>query len=566
MAEIRQIQVDGVNYDLVVSEDEVSATAAAQSAAQALAYKNQAQTSAAQAQTQATNASNQADRAEDAASRAEQIVGGEFLSYGGDQGLDETQKEQARKNAVVGKSNYNLLDNPFFTAGNVVNQRGFSSSSTEGYTVDRWKLLRSNIITATLGNDGMTISKSVTGYAFFEQIIGTSIDLEATYTLSVMTSDGQVYSATRKFVNGTSSETYVSIGGMNVGFGLYGKDTTPHAALYFGTSQTGSLTIKAIKLELGTYSTLANDTKPDYATELARCIYSRADSTDFYANNGFGRSNRNLLDNGWFTVNQRGYTNASTGDSYIADRWKIVSTTQTVTNSNSVISFSGGSYTDLRQMGTDELFRKSLGKTFTVSFNANGTVYSGVFTLPTTVPSSQVDVCNLYPMGSTGNYVRINFYWNPSSGIVGYRLVVYGSVTLYSVKLELGSVSTLANDAPPDYAEELLKCLRYFQRIKASQTYCPIGTGLGASSSTCYVFVPLPVPLRAYPTILAVNTVAQFHIYGENADKAISAMSVRGISSNGVTLSVTATGVTTYGTYMLVTTDSNAYFDLSAEP
>lgn len=29
MAEIRQIQVDGVNYDLVITEDEVSATAAA---------------------------------------------------------------------------------------------------------------------------------------------------------------------------------------------------------------------------------------------------------------------------------------------------------------------------------------------------------------------------------------------------------------------------------------------------------------------------------------------------------------------------------------------------------
>ena len=295
------------------------------------------------------------------------------------QTLTSAEQEQARANIMAGGSNPNLLDNPWFTAGDVVNQSGFSSSGTEGYTVDRWKLLRSNIVTATLGNDGMTISKSTTGYAFFAQYIGRAIDLEANYTLSVMTSDGQVYSATRKFVNGTSSETYVSIGGMNVGLGLYGKDTTPHAALYFGTSQTGSLTIKAIKLELG-------------------------------------------------------------------------------------------------------------------------------------------------------------------------------------------SVSTLANDTPPDYGEEFLKCLRYFQRIKASQTYCPIGTGLGASSSTCYVFVPLPVPLRAYPTILAVNTVAQFHIYGENGDKAISAMSVRGVSSNGVTLSTTATGVTTYGTYMLVTTDRNAYFDLSAEP
>lgn len=58
MAEIRQIQVDGINYDLVISEDEVSATAAAQSAAQAAqsasqanTYKNQAANSAQQAAT-----------------------------------------------------------------------------------------------------------------------------------------------------------------------------------------------------------------------------------------------------------------------------------------------------------------------------------------------------------------------------------------------------------------------------------------------------------------------------------------------------------------------------------
>ena len=205
------------------------------------------------------------------------------------QTLTSAEQEQARANIMAGGSNPNLLDNPWFTAGDVVNQSGFSSSGTEGYTVDRWKLLRSNIVTATLGNDGMTISKSTTGYAFFAQYIGRAIDLEANYTLSVMTSDGQVYSATRKFVNGTSSETYVSIGGMNVGLGLYGKDTTPHAALYFGTSQTGSLTIKAIKLELGSVSTLANDTPPEVSTELQKCRYRYVPiSLNSYSSLGWG--------------------------------------------------------------------------------------------------------------------------------------------------------------------------------------------------------------------------------------------------------------------------------------
>ncbi len=36
-------------------------------------------------------------------------------------------------------------------------------------------------------------------------------------------------------------------------------------------------------------------------------------------------------------------------------------------------------------------------------------------------------------------------------------------VTVSRCKLELGTISTLANDPPPDPALELLKCQRYFQ-------------------------------------------------------------------------------------------------------
>lgn len=37
------------------------------------------------------------------------------------------------------------------------------------------------------------------------------------------------------------------------------------------------------------------------------------------------------------------------------------------------------------------------------------------------------------------------------------------TIVVKSVKLELGSVSTLENDTVPNYAEELVKCQRYFQ-------------------------------------------------------------------------------------------------------
>lgn len=184
------------------------------------------------------------------------------------QDLTDAQKAQARANIGATSTNANILMNPWFT----VNQRGSASYTANGYTVDRWANTNSTALTSVaVGSTGITLTKASGGYAFFRQYINAPIDLNATYTLSILDSNGNVYSATRQFVNGTSSETLVSVNGMTIGFGLYGKDATPYVALYFGTGSSGSVTLRAIKLELGSICTLANDAPPDYAEELAKC-------------------------------------------------------------------------------------------------------------------------------------------------------------------------------------------------------------------------------------------------------------------------------------------------------
>jgi len=70
MSEIRQIQVDGVNYDLVVTGDEVSATAAAQSAEQAAQSATEAAGYATTASGYVTAASQQATAAANSATEA----------------------------------------------------------------------------------------------------------------------------------------------------------------------------------------------------------------------------------------------------------------------------------------------------------------------------------------------------------------------------------------------------------------------------------------------------------------------------------------------------------------
>ena len=51
-------------------------------------------------------------------------------------------------------------------------------------------------------------------------------------------------------------------------------------------TQQMNITVKAVKLELGSVSTLAIDTAPDYVLELVKCQGSTVDSTDTYANQG----------------------------------------------------------------------------------------------------------------------------------------------------------------------------------------------------------------------------------------------------------------------------------------
>ena len=66
---------------------------------------------------------------------------------------------------------------------------------------------------------------------------------------------------------------------------------------------------------------------------------------------------------------------------------------------------------------------------------------------------------------------------NPTYKVVRVQFAITAgcSITLKAVKLEIGSVSTLANDAPPNYAAELAKCQRYFQRFRTEserKSYC----------------------------------------------------------------------------------------------
>lgn len=226
------------------------------------------------------------------------------------------------------------------------------------------------------------------------------------------------------------------------------------------------------------------------------------DGTDVY------QSNRNLLDNPWFTVNQRRVTSGSVGISaYVGpDRWKIFQASSWNVQNNAVtLAWNGsGSASGILQYTGPENGNPIKGKTATISAYVNGTLLSKTVTIPAAGSSSDYALSN-------DVIVRINSddeITNNRGVEVQFRTTSISNITIGPVKLELGSVSTLANDTPPDYGTELLKCQRYFYRVVGNGTGSECGWAYYDTASRLRVCVPLPTQLRTYPSITLGGTIA----------------------------------------------------------
>ena len=275
-------------------------------------------------------------------------------------------------------------------------------------------------------------------------------------------------------------------------------------------------------------------------------------------------SNRNLLDNPWFTVNQRGFTsNTNSNNVPAVDRWKINngSGTQSITNDGFKIDLSETtSYCSFQQaFGNDEL----AGKTITISVCSNGTIYSTTATVPARTTATQTAISYTY---TSGQLVRL--FVMPASSAYSYLLQfsMTGVVaTIRAVKLELGSVSTLANDAPPDYWQELDHCKWYFERIKAQTTYSSFGNGFGETTTSGQMQVPMHPKRTATYT---VSTSGSFTLYNGAQSRPVSALSkaTSGLGQNVLCLAATATSLVQGSMYaLLANNDASAYIDISAD-
>ena len=281
-----------------------------------------------------------------------------------------------------------------------------------------------------------------------------------------------------------------------------------------------------------------------------------------------GGSNPNLLDNPWFTVNQRGWTSGIASNAYCVDRWKAPFANQALkitVNSDNTITI------DRLTSGTTGFYQyldiKNLDRTkrYTLSvMDSDGNIYSHTVPFPTgqsgerwfTIGTLSVAI-GLWAIGGNQNNIAFVLYMSSNANPQ--------TATIKACKMEEGEYSTLANDASPNYAEELAKCQRYFTRLKPITTNGFAGIAIAAGATQARAMLPLPTTMRDY----AFSSDAPFSgVVLRNYDLSqtinVSAVTFGTVSTGMALLVITASGLTAGQTYF-VGIPSGAYIDIPAD-
>lgn len=274
-------------------------------------------------------------------------------------------------------------------------------------------------------------------------------------------------------------------------------------------------------------------------------------------------SHENLLDNPWFTVNQRGQ-NVYSSEGYMVDRWRLsygtgATTHQaTVNNDNSItIECEGTNNTYFSQKIENELLP---GNDYAVSIKCRNIIGS---------PNFQI----IYSDGTYGithivtGALYIYTMRNLSKNVRGIIFNIHPgeSITLEAVKLEKGSISTLSMDSAPNYQQELAKCQRYFQRIKSNSNGTQILQSIANSSTSSRGLIILSECMRKTPTV-TVSDIAAFSLFNSSSTKQVSSIALLTIDDNKkyCKLTIFATDMTANDVYALELANG-AYIDFSAD-
>lgn len=289
--------------------------------------------------------------------------------------------------------------------------------------------------------------------------------------------------------------------------------------------------------------------------------------------------NRNLLLNSHFRIDQRGKS-PYTGSGYGLDMWRTNFSGDTVEQmpvgaKNTIASTASGWH--MHQIVVDCGYL--VGSYVTASIDIAEYTTGGVVAMMSFRDSGDVEISSRYASISD-DMITIQGVVPPGTDRIRVGLfaqtsgVTSGYIWIRAVKLEIGSVSTLRYDAPPDDAMEQIKCMAFFVRKAISGS----GYITGDKKSRHFIF-DLAVRMRTTPVVsippTALFTVrggggydSEFPLQGGHPDSA--ALNYAGMTLPYLTCQInfssdasTTLDNNTPITFVPVT---DAYIDLSSEP
>ena len=269
--------------------------------------------------------------------------------------------------------------------------------------------------------------------------------------------------------------------------------------------------------------------------------------TDYYVYNGS-------------TQAVRGYTGTNT---YTIDRWMTDDTVTIVDGGVRVKQ--NGYYAMFYQYLEDQLVNAIAGKTVTYS----ALTTEGLMTATAQLPSSISSDWNI------DDAIQGDFTLDITKSGAGKIYIRFGSnvngaeITIKAIKLELGHQQTLAHQENgvwvlneiPDYGEQLRRCQRYYQRLKASSGYMRFGLSIPVTDTIANVFVSLAEEMRTVPV---VNANGKFALYLNNTFYSVT-LAPGTLSPYNAVLAVTGTNLPSVVGQLLAQGDPGAYIDFSAD-
>jgi len=189
---------------------------------------------------------------------AQGIVGGTYISQYDGEEID---------GAIKRFSNPNLLDNAYWAnRDSIINQRELTEYTSRGYSIDRWFLTNK----CTIQNNGILLAANT---GFVQRKENMSDLLGKPLTFSALTNGG-LYSGTEILSNEINEKYFYTDSFITLDYNAAWKG--------FQISTRPGLLLQAVKLELGSFQTLAhkdasgnwvlNDPPPNKALELAKCL------------------------------------------------------------------------------------------------------------------------------------------------------------------------------------------------------------------------------------------------------------------------------------------------------